>query len=126
MSTPVRSPAEGRELAKAAPRPSMPFIDGRYVEAGEQTFGVVAPDSGELIAEVCAADEATIDRAVSAARRSFEDGAWANRAPKERKRTLLELAEGLVSSRDELAALLSLEVGKPISASLREVDATAE
>jgi 4-guanidinobutyraldehyde dehydrogenase / NAD-dependent aldehyde dehydrogenase len=121
-----RSPSEWRTLAQQAERITTPFIDGEYTSAGDQIFEVVAPASGEVIAAVSAADAETIDRAVRAARRSFERGVWSRRPPKERKKVLLRLAEQLAACRDELAALLSLEVGKPIAASLAEIDAAAE
>ena len=55
-----------------------------------------------------------VDRAVAAARRSFDDRRWADQSPADRKRVLLRLAELIRANRDELALLESLDVGKPI------------
>jgi acyl-CoA reductase-like NAD-dependent aldehyde dehydrogenase len=55
-----------------------------------------------------------IDRAVGAARRSFDERRWADMSPAKRKIILLRLAESIRANRDELALLESLDVGKPI------------
>ncbi|HEV7810460.1 MAG TPA: aldehyde dehydrogenase family protein, partial [Candidatus Limnocylindrales bacterium] len=91
------------------------FIDGRFVSAASgQTFTDVTGRDGATIAEVAEGGSEDVDRAVAAARRSFDDGRWANRSPADRKRILLRLAELIRSNRDELALLESLDVGKPI------------
>src|SRR4029079_17876428 len=55
-----------------------------------------------------------IDRAVAAARASFEDRRWADMSPAKRKIILLKLDDSMGRSREELALLESLDVGKPI------------
>ena len=91
------------------------FIDGRFVPAASgRTFTDITGRDGATIAEVAEGDSEDVDRAVAAARRSFDDGRWANRSPADRKRILLRLAELIRSNRDELALLESLDVGKPI------------
>jgi gamma-glutamyl-gamma-aminobutyraldehyde dehydrogenase/4-guanidinobutyraldehyde dehydrogenase/NAD-dependent aldehyde dehydrogenase len=62
-----------------------------------------------------------VDRAVRAARRSFDDGGWAMADPRERKRVLLRLAELIDEHAEELAQLESADVGHPIS-DARNVD----
>jgi acyl-CoA reductase-like NAD-dependent aldehyde dehydrogenase len=62
-----------------------------------------------------------VDRAVRAARRSFDDGAWALADPRERKQVLLRLADLIDSHAEELAQLESADVGHPIS-DARSVD----
>ncbi len=91
------------------------FINGRFVPAASgRTFADIAGRDGSTIAEVAEGDGEDVDRAVDAARRSFDDGRWANRSPADRKRILLRLAELMRTNRDELALLESLDVGKPI------------
>ena len=58
------------------------------------------------------ADDA--DAAVAAARRAFDAGPWPRMHPRERGRVLQRLAELVEARRDELALLVSLEMGKPI------------
>jgi acyl-CoA reductase-like NAD-dependent aldehyde dehydrogenase len=91
------------------------FIDGRFVPAASgRTFVDIAGRDGSRIADVAEGDTEDVDRAVAAARRSFDDRRWADRSPADRKRVLLRLAERIREQRDELALLESLDVGKPI------------
>ena len=91
------------------------LIDGRAVAAASgATFEAIDPATGRLLASVAACGEAEVDLAVRAARRSFEAGVWARRAPAERKAVLLRLAELILANRDELALLDSLNMGKPV------------
>ena len=100
--------------AALAPRTEL-FIDGRFGPAASgRTFVDSTGRDGSRIADVAEAGEEDVDRAVLAARRSFDDGRWASRSPGDRKRVLLRLAELIRANRDELALLESLDVGKPI------------
>jgi acyl-CoA reductase-like NAD-dependent aldehyde dehydrogenase len=116
-----------RELVAGRPDLSKAFIDGSYADAASgQTLPCVSPVSGETLNHVAACGAEDVDRAVAAARRAFEDGRWADLAPRERKRTLLAFAQQLLDHRDELAALITIDMGKPISGSEWEVEYSAE
>ncbi|HEY4828298.1 MAG TPA: aldehyde dehydrogenase family protein [Solirubrobacteraceae bacterium] len=92
------------------------FIDGRFAPAADgRVFDDVSPRDGSLLAEVARGSAEDVDRAVRAARRSFDDGTWARADPLERKRVLLRLAELIDSHAEELAQLESSDVGHPIS-----------
>src|SRR3954471_10643791 len=92
------------------------FIDGAYVDATSgETFECVNPATGEVLARVAACDADDVDRAVRGARVAFESSRWARAAPEARKRTLIRFAELMDESRDELALLETLDMGKPIS-----------
>jgi 4-guanidinobutyraldehyde dehydrogenase/NAD-dependent aldehyde dehydrogenase len=103
------------------------FIDGRYVAAASgATFDDVTPIDGRVIARVASTDQPDVDRAVSAARRAFDSGAWAHQPPRERKRVLQRFAELILAHGDELALLETLDMGKPISDSIAvDIPATA-
>ena len=91
------------------------FIDGRFVPAvSGETFADVAGRDGSTIAQVASGGSEDVDRAVRAARASFDDRRWADRAPADRKKVLLRFAERIREQREELALLESLDVGKPI------------
>jgi len=106
---------------------SRAYIDGAYVAAASgETLACVSPITGETLAQIADCGVEDIDRAVAAARRSFEAGTWSDLSPRERKRTLLAFAQQLVEHRDELAALMTIDMGKPISSSEWEVDYSAE
>jgi acyl-CoA reductase-like NAD-dependent aldehyde dehydrogenase len=104
-------------LARAAaisPR-SDAFIDGRFVPAASgETFADIAGRDGSVIAHVAAGGVEDVDRAVGAARASFDDRRWSDRDPGDRKNVLLRFAERIREQREELALLESLDVGKPI------------
>jgi acyl-CoA reductase-like NAD-dependent aldehyde dehydrogenase len=96
------------------------FIDGRYVDAASgATFDSINPATGKLLARVAAGDEEDINRAVGAARAAFRKGSWADLAPAKRKKILLRFAEAILKHTEELALLETLDMGKPISDSLK-------
>ena len=91
------------------------FIDGEYADAaGGKQFDCVSPIDGRVLAAVTECDAPDIDRAVAAARRSFEAGVWAGLNPRQRKKILLRWAAAIREHKDELALLETLDAGKPI------------
>jgi betaine-aldehyde dehydrogenase len=93
------------------------FIDGDFVDPAEgQTEQVLNPATGEPIAEAPLSTAEDVDRAVAAARKSF-DG-WAAMTPGERALALLKLADAIEQHVDEIADLESANAGKPRKAFL--------
>jgi aldehyde dehydrogenase (NAD+) len=91
------------------------FIDGQWLPAQSgKTFETRNPATEEVIAQVAEGDEADIDLAVQSARRAFDDGEWSRMDARERGRLLNRLADMLEDEADELAALETLDNGKPI------------
>lgn len=89
------------------------FIDGAFTDAlSGKTFDSINPATGAVLAQVAECDAADVDRAVSAARRAFDDGRWSRRPPAERKAVLLKLADLIRENLHELALLDSLDMGK--------------
>jgi phenylacetaldehyde dehydrogenase len=100
----------------AAPRKML--IDGRWVDAASgKTFTTFNPATGKALAEVAEGDKEDIDRAVRAARKAFEEGAWRRMTPSERGRVIWKLAELLEEHAEEFARLETLDSGKPLNAS---------
>lgn len=91
-----------------------------------ETFEKRSPVDGRHLADVAACDAPDVDDAVRAARRAFDDGVWAGLAPRDRKKLLLEYAGRIAGAREELALLVTLEMGKPIADALSEVDYTVQ
>jgi acyl-CoA reductase-like NAD-dependent aldehyde dehydrogenase len=92
------------------------FIDGDYVEAKKKgKFETVNPDTGEVITMVSKGDGEDIDEAVRSGRRSFNSGTWSGMAPRERMEIMYKWSEMIQENAGELAALESLDMGKPIS-----------
>ncbi|WP_055495402.1 aldehyde dehydrogenase [Streptomyces sp. TP-A0356] len=97
-----------------------PFIDGSFTDATSgDSFPSTSPRDGSVLCEVQAASPEDVDRAVRSARTAFEDGRWRDLPPKERKRILLRWAELIRANAEELALLDTLEMGKPVTESLR-------
>jgi acyl-CoA reductase-like NAD-dependent aldehyde dehydrogenase len=115
----VRSLDDWRSLADGLSIRTEAFIDGRFVPARSgATFDAVSPRDGRVLGTVAAGDADDVDTAVAAARAAFEDGRWSRMAPAQRKRCLVRWAELIESNADELALLISLEMGKPIAEAL--------
>lgn len=86
------------------------FIDGSWVEAvGALTSD--DPSTGQLIGRVPDSDADTVDRAVHAARRAFDQGPWTRMSAHDRAGFLRRLAAALESRFDELVDLLIADTG---------------
>jgi aldehyde dehydrogenase (NAD+) len=91
------------------------FIDGQWVPAQSgKTFDTLDPATEEVIASVAEGDAADVDLAVKAARKQFETGEWSKMDARDRGRLINKLADLIEEEADELAALESLDNGKPI------------
>jgi betaine-aldehyde dehydrogenase len=99
------------------------MIGGESVDAADgQTFDIVNPASGEVIATAPLGGKADVDRAVEAARAAFEDRkGWASWAAGKRGRTLAKFAALVKQHSEELALLETRNVGKPMTSSRGEV-----
>src|SRR5919206_2101231 len=96
------------------------FIGGEWVDsASGATQSVINPATGETIAEVPAAGEEDVERAVRAARTAFDD-VWFDATPGERSRMMLRLADAIDEHADELGRLESQNVGKPYALTMSE------
>jgi aldehyde dehydrogenase (NAD+) len=96
--------------------PTQLLIDGQWREAvSGKRFDTVNPATGEVITSVAEADKADIDLAVKAARKAFEEGPWGKMSATDRGRLISKLADLIMEHRDELAALETMDNGKPIS-----------
>lgn len=92
------------------------FIDGVREEQVDKPIIVVNPANGQPIGTIAAGGEAEIDRAVAAARRAFEDAAWARMPAAQRERLLLRLADLIERDGDLIAAIETLDNGIPFPA----------
>ncbi len=100
--------------------PGYQFIDGRRMSAaGEDSFEVVDPADGSLVATVDLAGPREVDLAVAAAAAAFQD--WSRRTPAERSDLMHRWAQLLGERAEELALTETRQAGKPIKLS-REFD----
>jgi aminomuconate-semialdehyde/2-hydroxymuconate-6-semialdehyde dehydrogenase len=78
------------------------------------TFESRDPHDGSLLATVAAGGQAEADRALSAARRAFDEGPWPWMPAEERRRLLHAFADLVDRDAEELALLDTRDMGKPI------------
>src|SRR6201998_1289555 len=92
------------------------LIDGRFVLAASgKTFPVYNPATGEVVAQVPEAEAEDVDRAVTAARRAFDEGPWSKMSTSQRGQLLWKVADLLEANLEEFAEIESLDNGKPFS-----------
>jgi aldehyde dehydrogenase (NAD+) len=90
------------------------FIGGGWRRpAGDTSIEVRSPATEDLIGTVPDATPADVDAAVAAARHALEHGPWPRTSPEDRADTLARLGKALRARSDELATLISAEVGSP-------------
>ncbi len=110
----------GQEQAVVAAVPKGLFVGGRWREAsGGGTLPVEDPATGETLCEVADATPADAVAALDAAVAAQAE--WAAVAPRERGEILRRAYEAVIARADELALLMTLEMGKPLAESRAEV-----
>ena len=117
MTTP-NSTIDWHVRARGLNLQTRPFIGGRFDDGpADHAFDCVSPIDGKRIASLADVGVRGVDAAVTAARKAFESGVWANMAPRARKKVMLKLAALVDQHREELALLDTLCMGMPISIS---------
>jgi succinate-semialdehyde dehydrogenase/glutarate-semialdehyde dehydrogenase len=105
--------------------PTKLFIGGEWREAsGGETLAVEDPSTGETIAEVADATPDDALAALDAACAVQEE--WAAHPPRERGEILRRAFAAMVADVDELAMVMTLEMGKPLAESKAEIIYAAE
>src|SRR5829696_2225776 len=114
MSTPTA------EHAVVEAVPTQLYIGGTWRDATEGgTLAVEDPSTGETLTEVADATVDDAQKALGAAHESFPE--WRDSAPRDRA-DILHRAFGLIMERqDDLALLMTLEMGKPLAESKAEI-----
>jgi succinate-semialdehyde dehydrogenase/glutarate-semialdehyde dehydrogenase len=114
-----------REQAVLEQVPKDLFVGGSWRAAqGGETFAVEDPATGEPIAQVA---DATVDDALAAlAAAADAQKEWAAHAPRERGEILRRSFEAIVAQTDDLALLMTLEMGKSVAESRAEITYAAE
>jgi len=115
--------AEERAVAQRVPRDL--YVGGQWRPAsGARTLGVEDPSTGEQLTEVA---DAQVDDALAALAAAAEARArWAATAPRERGEVLRRAYEAIVARTEELALLMTLEMGKALAESRTEIAYAAE
>jgi len=99
--------------------PKQLYIGGEWRDGGEGTLAVEDPATGETLCEVA---DSSVDDAKAALDAAVEAGPdFAAHPPRERGEILRRAYEAIIERQDELALLMTLEMGKPVSESKAEV-----
>ncbi len=101
------------------------FVNGEWIsaESGE-TLQIFNPATGDTVGTVSFGDGRDAKKAIDAAHAAFP--AWSRLTARERSKYLYNLYELVRNSRDELAAIISAEMGKPLREAKGEVLGAAD
>lgn len=107
-------------LREIVPAKGLNFIDNRTVAAADgQEMETISPIDGKALTSLAASSGEDVDRAVVAARSSFERGDWARMAPAARKKILLKWADLIEANALEIAILGARDNGTDIRSALK-------
>jgi succinate-semialdehyde dehydrogenase/glutarate-semialdehyde dehydrogenase len=121
MATRLQGPEA--EVVEAAPKQLL--IGGEWRDAADgATLPVEDPSTGEALCEVADAQPGDALDALGAA--AAAQAEWALHPPRERGEILRRAFEALTARADELAVLMTLEMGKPVAESKAEIAYAAE
>jgi betaine-aldehyde dehydrogenase len=101
------------------------FVNGEFIEAAGPLRDIVDPATASVIAQVADASPDDVARATAAARRAFDSQGWPRTTGRQRARILYALAERLRGRAGELAALETLNSGKPIAEAEEDIEEAA-
>jgi succinate-semialdehyde dehydrogenase/glutarate-semialdehyde dehydrogenase len=115
----------GREAELVEAVPGQLFIGGQWRDASEgRTLGVEDPSTGATIKQVA---DATPDDGAAALDAAVEaQASWAATAPRDRGEILRRAFELIMERIDDLALLMTLEMGKPVKEAKAEITYGAE
>jgi betaine-aldehyde dehydrogenase len=95
------------------------FIDGQWIDStGSGTIEVIEAATEQVMGTAPDGTTADIDKAVAAARRTFDDGAWTGTTPAERADIMAALSAQIQGRYEEIAQVITRENGSPISFSI--------
>jgi succinate-semialdehyde dehydrogenase/glutarate-semialdehyde dehydrogenase len=96
------------------------YVSGQWIDADDgQTFAVTNPARGDVICTVPDLSRAETARAIATAAEAQKD--WARHTGKERAAILRKWFDLMVANADDLAAILTAEMGKPLAEAKGEV-----
>lgn len=94
------------------------FINGEWVETAN-TFDVINPSTGEIVAKVADCGETEVNAAIDAAHTAFP--AWAAKTAKERSDILKKWFALIMENKEDLGAIMTAEQGKPLQEAIGEI-----
>ena len=96
------------------------FLAGEWVDAKDgKTFDVINPARGDVIAKVADLSRAEVATAIEAADKAMKG--WAARTAKERAQIMRKWFDLMIENQDDLARILTAEMGKPFAEAKGEI-----
>lgn len=96
------------------------YINGEWTTSNSgATFDVVNPARGDVIAQVADLDRTDVANAIEGARIAQKD--WARKTAKERANILRKWFELMMENQEDLAKILTAEMGKPLTEAMGEI-----
>jgi succinate-semialdehyde dehydrogenase/glutarate-semialdehyde dehydrogenase len=119
--TTISAPDEQRVVEQV---PKQLYIAGEWRDGAKGTLSVEDPATGESICDVA---DASVDDAKAALDAAVEAGPeWSQHPPRERGEILRRAFETIIERADDLALLMTLEMGKPVKESKAEITYAAD
>ncbi len=97
------------------------WINGQWQDT-EKSYELTSPYSGEVIAHIAKASIQDVERAIEGAQQAFQ--LFRKTTAYERAEILYKVVDIMRQRKDELAEILALEAGKPITAGIAEIERT--
>jgi succinate-semialdehyde dehydrogenase/glutarate-semialdehyde dehydrogenase len=96
------------------------YVAGEWIDADDgATFPVRNPVNGAIIAEVAEMGRAETARAIAAAETAQKE--WAARTAKDRATVMRKWFDLMMAAQDDLAMILTAEMGKPLAEAKGEI-----
>jgi succinate-semialdehyde dehydrogenase/glutarate-semialdehyde dehydrogenase len=111
-------------MSLPAGMPNQLFVGGQWIDGSAGTFDVLDPSTGKVICAVPRAGADDVRAAVGAA--ADAQPGWAATPPRERSEVLRRTFELMISRKEDMAYLMSLEMGKSLTDARGEVVYAAE
>jgi succinate-semialdehyde dehydrogenase/glutarate-semialdehyde dehydrogenase len=116
------TPSQEQQVVDQVPKQL--YIGGEWRDGAKGTLPVEDPSTGESLCDVA---DASVDDAKAALDAAVDAGpAFATMAPRERGEILRRAFEMIIDRKDELALLMTLEMGKTVKESEAEITYAAE
>ena len=100
------------------------YVDGQWLAADQQqTFAVINPATGDIVADAPLCGAAETERAINAAQTALP--AWRTLTAKDRANLLRRLFQLMIDNQQDLAKILTAEQGKPLAEAEAEITYSA-
>jgi malonate-semialdehyde dehydrogenase (acetylating)/methylmalonate-semialdehyde dehydrogenase len=120
MKPVAESPVASRQSQEGGARVLRNYIGGEWVDAGGvELLDDINPATGEVVARVPLSAASDVDAAVRAAQEAFP--AWRATPPQKRARAVMALREALWERQEEIARLVTEDMGKTLADARGEV-----